>query len=459
MAFLTVQLADVPGGMTGSEYPGSTTGPQPFGGHIALVSAAGSHLDIVMGYGQVYYGSLLSCWWMHVWLDGTCLFGGGPQAFPMAVSIDDTDCCYYGPQVAAPTLAASAFMLPFNFVVASAAVTFTPWGGTGVTCTFTPVSLANDLSIVAGAAAAYSGSSLAGSQMAISGDLVLAPDAVVSSSGTPDTSASYTLASAGGVINFMDGGPRLVTAQCGVQALVRDRQVWTRSGPSGVWTSVRATASKRPLLLLGPIDTFVCLDQTPVASMDLGSTWPAGLGPMGIPSGAASWYAARVLDGMIAPDGRLFGVGIHSAADFAYNGVFSIDGTGAVTTGRESLPVGGQIIGMPFADFSANGVFASQMQEYGYVSLQRSNVACGRAGQRGVVGWSAAAGAVQVAPSTGISGGWPIYGAPATVAALAGPVDPYLVELPNGQWEAGWYDGSAWHKYLAASPAGPWSGS
>jgi len=46
---------------------------------------------------------------------------------------------------------------------------------------------------------------------------------------------------------------------------------------------------------------------------------------------------------------------------------------------------------------------------------------------------------------------------PHLIAASQTAAAPYLIELPDGTWEAGWLLSGTWTRYTAPSPAGPWS--
>jgi len=47
--------------------------------------------------------------------------------------------------------------------------------------------------------------------------------------------------------------------------------------------------------------------------------------------------------------------------------------------------------------------------------------------------------------------------APTTVSSVAAVVVPYAMQTPIGAWEIGWYDGTDWTRYRAATPGGTYT--
>lgn len=78
----------------------------------------------------------------------------------------------------------------------------------------------------------------------------------------------------------------------------------------------------------------------------------------------------------------------------------------------------------------------------------------GRDGTQAVAGYLWDAGEIVVLHRAGWGAAW---SAPVTVDSILPAAVPYLVELPGGRWECGWYADGEWVYYQAAGPGGTWT--
>jgi len=270
----------------------------------------------------------------------------------------------------------------------------------------------------------------------------------------------------------LTSGPRLVRFANGAEMVARSGAIWRRDTWRDAWAEAETLTDTAPVIMPGVarVGAAVCLDDAALHSASAGNTWSTSPPANVLPDEVAAWPRGDtgLCDMQLGEDGSACGSALDGSDLVAYVtgqdpatlAMLAAGTYGGPTVARDAQGrwhVGVLVDGTWREWVSGEGMTWSELSSQSKGSgaaWSQATVWVGANGAHLLAGWHPVAEEVRAMWRSGFGATW---STPATIAAPTSAVAPYAMQAPTGAWEIGWYDGSDWTRYRAATPGGTWA--